>query len=131
MLSFFQHMRKRCNSTSQFNEPAAEHNQTLGTTHTNRSSIHGFWTSRVAAQSTDRLAQAAVLYLSNQLCSVDNHTQKQAGSASRIKVHDALYLSVSVLKKQPQRQRDAEKTRRVVQALLIRFATPFRKSSAD
>ena len=44
-----------------------------------------FWTSRVAAQSTDRSALAAVCTcLTTQLCSVDNHTQKQAGSASRI-----------------------------------------------
>ncbi|HET8670313.1 MAG TPA: hypothetical protein VFM05_06675, partial [Candidatus Saccharimonadales bacterium] len=51
--------------------------QTLGTTHTNRSSIHGYWTSRVAAQSRDRAAQAAVLYSSNEptLLSGQPHTE--------------------------------------------------------
>ncbi len=40
----------------------------------------------MAAQSTDRSAQAAVCTcLTSQLCLVDNHTQKQAGSAIRIK----------------------------------------------
>src|SRR6185369_5388046 len=57
-----------------------------------------FGLARVAVQSTDRSAQAAVCTcLTSQLCSVDNHTQKQAGSAIRINENFGVIKEMRIL----------------------------------